>query len=459
PYAIENLVYKTPAGSVAPLYVSKKGYHIFKNAGERPAFGSIKAAQILIAFPPEASAAEKATAKRRADSIYNAVLKGADFGKLATRYSNDVTSAEANGQLPTIGVGEYNAIFENAVFGLPKNGAVSKPFLTTHGYHIVKQLERLPAPTDITSEKALQVLQSKVESSDRMESMKQTLAQTILKQASFKKQNFNEPLLWAYSDSVLQGGAAPAGAPFTDSTVLFTIGDKNATVAEWIVHAQTYRYKPDGSGLKPYPQLWDEFVQATALNFYKEHLEQYNDAFRQQLDEFKDGNLFFEIMQREVWNKAQEDTVALEHFYKAHAANYTWKQSADAVIFYATDVATAKQLRAALVKKRTAWKTLVSNLSEKVAADSARFELSQIPNRTRQALLPGVITTPVVNASDSTASFALVLKVYNNTAQRSFAEAKGLVVSDYQAALERDWIAGLKKKYPVVLNEKELAKL
>ncbi|HUQ97631.1 MAG TPA: peptidylprolyl isomerase, partial [Chitinophagaceae bacterium] len=32
PYAIENLVYKTPAGSVAPLYVSKKGYHIFKNA-------------------------------------------------------------------------------------------------------------------------------------------------------------------------------------------------------------------------------------------------------------------------------------------------------------------------------------------------------------------------------------------------------------------------------------------
>jgi peptidyl-prolyl cis-trans isomerase SurA len=49
--------------------------------------------------------------------------------------------------------------------------------------------------------------------------------------------------------------------------------------------------------------------------------------------------------------------------------------------------------------------------------------------------------------------------VYNTPAQRSFAEAKGLVAADYQAELERTWIDGLKKKYPVVINEAELAKL
>jgi peptidyl-prolyl cis-trans isomerase SurA len=43
--------------------------------------------------------------------------------------------------------------------------------------------------------------------------------------------------------------------------------------------------------------------------------------------------------------------------------------------------------------------------------------------------------------------------VYNTPAPRSFTEAKGLVVSDYQAALEKAWIAELKKKYPVTINE------
>jgi peptidyl-prolyl cis-trans isomerase SurA len=195
------------------------------------------------------------------------------------------------------------------------------------------------------------------------------------------------------------------------------------------------------------------------MDYYKNHLEAYNPAFRQQLEEFKDGNLFFEIMQREVWNKAQEDTAALRTFYNAHAQNYRWNKSADAVIFYANDLATAKLLRTQLQKQPAAWKTLVSKLSEKVAADSARVELSQIPNSSKQVLQKGSITQPVANDADNTASFALILKVYNTPAQRSFAEAKGLVAADYQAELERTWIDGLKKKYPVVINEAELAKL
>src|SRR6476661_264642 len=129
PYAIETILYNTPAGAVAPLYQSRRGYYILKNAGERPALGSIKIAQILIAFPPEAGATEKAHAKKLADSLYNALLKGANFGKLAARFSNDPVSAQAEGQVPPFGVGEYDAAFEKMVFALPKDGALSKPFL------------------------------------------------------------------------------------------------------------------------------------------------------------------------------------------------------------------------------------------------------------------------------------------------------------------------------------------
>ena len=287
----------------------------------------------------------------------------------------------------------------------------------------------------------------------------EALAQRVLREAHFQKSAFNNASLWAYSDSVLDNKLLQTPANITATTPLFKIGDKSLTTADWITYAQTFRYKSDASGLKAYPQLWEEFVQAIALAYYKDHLETYNEAFRQQLDEFKDGNLFFEIMQREVWNKAQEDTAALETFYKAHAQNYTWKESADAVTFYATDAATAKLLHTQLIKAPASWKTLVNKLSEKVTADSARAELSQLPNGGKQKLAKGVITQPVLNSADSTASFALILKLYTTPAPRSFAEAKGLVVTDYQNELERNWIAELKKKYPVVVNEKALEHL
>jgi peptidyl-prolyl cis-trans isomerase SurA len=37
---------------------------------------------------------------------------------------------------------------------------------------------------------------------------------------------------------------------------------------------------------------------------------------------------------------------------------------------------------------------------------------------------------------------------------RNYSEAKGLVISDYQTELEKQWVAELKKKYPVKVDEK-----
>ncbi|MES2880671.1 MAG: peptidylprolyl isomerase, partial [Bacteroidota bacterium] len=99
PYELENLAYTTPVGKTSVPHRSKAGYHIFKNLGERKAVGRMKAAQILLAFLPGSSEAEKLMLKKRADSIYNRIVKGADFGKLATQFSNDVVSSAANGMM------------------------------------------------------------------------------------------------------------------------------------------------------------------------------------------------------------------------------------------------------------------------------------------------------------------------------------------------------------------------
>jgi peptidyl-prolyl cis-trans isomerase SurA len=357
------------------------------------------------------------------------------------------------------GVGQYDPLFENIVFNNLKNGEISKPFLTSYGYHIVKRIAKVPVVSNKADAKAREALRSKVEADDRINTTKETLAKKVMNSINFKQQPFNTNELWAFSDSVLDYKTKGTPLSINNNTPLFKMGNETTTAANWVVYAQTFRYKSDGSGIKPYPQLWDEFVKATALEYYRAHLEDFNDAFKRQLAEFNEGNLFFEIMQRKVWTPAQTDSVALQAYYNNHRSKYMWGKSADAILFYASDANAAKDLYNKLKTNPAAWKNMVAATEDKVAADSGRFEVAQIPNGAKVTLAKGVVTAPVVNPGDQTTSFAYVLNLHNNTAPRSFAEAKSLVVNDYQTDLDKEWIAQLKKKYPVVVNEKAVAGL
>ena len=81
PYDLETLAYKTPVGKFSAPYRSKNGFHIFKKTAERKSIGKLKVAQVLLKIPADADGATRADFKRRADSIYEAAMKGADFGK------------------------------------------------------------------------------------------------------------------------------------------------------------------------------------------------------------------------------------------------------------------------------------------------------------------------------------------------------------------------------------------
>src|SRR5439155_7661999 len=126
PYEFENVIYNVPVGKYSSVYKSKIGFHIFKNLDERKAAGTMKAAQILIAFPPNADEAARKETASLADSLYQRLLKGDDIGKLASQFSNDYISAASNGLIPDFTVGQYDPAFEAAVFGLKKNGEISK---------------------------------------------------------------------------------------------------------------------------------------------------------------------------------------------------------------------------------------------------------------------------------------------------------------------------------------------
>jgi peptidyl-prolyl cis-trans isomerase SurA len=156
----------------------------------------------------------------------------------------------------------------------------------------------------------------------------------------------------------------------------------------------------------------DEFMHHQGEQYYRAHLEDFNPEFRTQMEEFKDGNLFFEIMQREIWGKAQNDTAALEAYYAQNKNRYNWKKSADAIVFFCNDEGSEKALYDKVKKNPSGWKTAADALAEKVVADSSRYELEQLPNASSAAMQAGMITAPVKKKTDGSVSFAYILKTY-----------------------------------------------
>jgi peptidyl-prolyl cis-trans isomerase SurA len=460
PYELENLAYNTPAGQVSQPYQSKAGFHLLKPIEERKAMGRVKAAQVLVAFPPAANEEDKKNAKRIADSLYTLIQKGSDFGDIASRFSNDVVSAASRGAMMEFGVGEYSSQFEDALFAL-KPGELSKPFATSYGYHIVKLLERVAVNTDKNDSKAMTLLKDRVMQSDRIELVKKDIAKRVLERYP-KQPVVDIKQLGAYTDSLLDAKKTNIATQITGTTTLLQLGAKKYTANDWLSYAMVNRLKTDGTTIKPYSQVWEEFKLAKAIENYISNLEKYNEEFRLQMQDFSDGNLFFEIMQRQVWTPAQMDTVALQKYFDKNKNKYNWGQSVDAITFYTGNQQTANEFISELKKDPANWQELVKKQNDKaaesqvemsVSADSARFEMNQVPNLTKDNFKAGTITPLFVNPADNTVSFAYIVKIYTTPEPRNFIQAKPLVVNDYQEELEKKWVTELKKKYPVTINQ------
>ena len=460
PYEFENAIYSTATGKYSSIVTSKTGYHIFKNLGERKAVGKIKAQQILLAFPPGIDEAGKKELGKLADSLYKRILAGDNFNILAANFSNDYVTAANGGTMPDIGVGKFEQPFENVLWSLSKDNAVSKPFTTSHGWHILKRISLKPVVTDPNDKANLQDLEQKVKSDARWKTSMDFIYNQVIAKAGFKRFTYNEVALWAMADSLLDlKPMTEPGRTMNSATTLFSIGDSVYNVSQWMTYAATYRYKGDGTGPKPWSQVRDEFEKFAMLNYYKDHLEEFNEEFRYQMNDFKDGNIFFEIMQQEVWNKAQLDSGALLSLYEKNKKKYQWKQSADVVILFCSDQTIAKTTYDLIRKNPADWRKITEQYADKVVSDSSRYEWGQIPNIGKTSPKAGMITTPLLNPNDNTASFAYIVQVYPQPMQRNFNDAKGLVINDYQEVLEKEWDAALRKKYPVVIDQKVLSSI
>ncbi len=97
---------------------------------------AVRARHILLRLPPDADEATEQEVREKIETIRKKILEGADFAKMARKYSEDPGSRDKGGDLGYFERGKMVPAFEEAAFSL-EPGTVSEPVKTRFGYHLI----------------------------------------------------------------------------------------------------------------------------------------------------------------------------------------------------------------------------------------------------------------------------------------------------------------------------------
>lgn len=428
PYNFENLIYSLSTNEVGRLS-TPSGIFLFKVIDSRDDIGVWKIAQILIAVEPGVN--DDSNQKQRADSIYNLLNAGMPFDEAALKFSDDRYSYSVGGELPETRSGVNSQAFEKAMLSLKKDGDISKPVRTKYGYHIIKRMQVYPSESYVKQQ---------LFKDDRIKASVDKFNEGISKITN--PQIIKNPSLFGYADSL----DLPAKIR---NKALLRYNKKTVTIGDWI---DFYRNNNPNKDISK-EELWKKFIVFSNREYYRSNLEDFNRDFKSRINEFEEGNLLFEIMERKVWEKANADSVGLKKYYDDHKQNYVWEKSAELITFSSEDMNALSMLHD---KMETGDK--VEFISKNIHSDTSRVELTQLTAIAESELIAGKVLQ-LQSPGEGEGTFTVVQKIIPAGGIKSFDDARGEVVNDYQLKLEKEWVEYLRKKYSAVIVESEYSKL
>lgn len=459
-YQFEDMAYKTAVGSVSKPFRTKFGYHILKVTDKRTARGTIKVAHLMIAANKSNTSKEDIeSARNKANELYEKLKNGENFEMLVSQFSDDPSSNNNGGILPLFGTGTTTRMvseFEDAAFKLSKDGEISEPVQTDYGFHIIKRIEL----TDLRPYSELEKdLQNRVNRDERSKLTQSSFIQKLKKDYKFTD-NSSKSIKWFKSniDSTYLVGKWSADHLKTNDKMITvdgkTYGQKDFA-AYLVANFKNSRKSNLSDVIDDQYKAWQDEV---VLELEKSKLTAKYPEYKALMNEYHDGILLYEIMSDEVWNKAMSDTTGLKNFYEANKGNYIWGKRTDAVIYETISSKVAEQVEALLKKGLTSdsISSIINKESElNLRVRSNKFEVEKTNYLANQPLKVG-INKPY---SFEGKFYVVDVKEMIDSSQKELNDAKGLITSDYQNYLEKEWLKNLEAKHTIKVYDSVLYSL
>lgn len=452
-YPFESAAYKTEVGQISNPIRTRFGYHLIKVTDKRDNKGEVTVAHIMILNPSDAKDEAKLKAKQTIDDISKKLQQGESFEALASQFSEDKSTAVKGGILQRFGTGQLSSeAFESVSFSLEKSGDISQPFESGFGWHIVKLIEKHPVKSFADSKSELE---NKIKRDERSIIITNTLASKL---KSKYTQEVNKTQYKNIEKSVTDAIYSQTWElPKEDISIKedVLVIDKNKKVPTLLFASYIQSQQKNKLSTKPVTELVSELFESwkgeQLIAYYTNNLENEFIDFKNVMDEYRDGLLLFDLMEKEIWDKSKTDTIGLQKFYNLNKSKYNWKERFDVDILSSTDATVIESAQKMLQKgKSIDYIKSKLNKNDKVAimVKSGIFEknydiLDKIPNLTVGA-----------NNTHKDANYSFVVHVKNTkpAETKALEDCKSKVINDYQQYLESTWVDELKKEFKISIN-------
>jgi peptidyl-prolyl cis-trans isomerase SurA len=446
--SLEEAAFNTKVKKIGPLARTNYGYHIVLLHAKKENPGQINAAHILIPCSPDADTVQVDDAVKKINEIYGKLTEGADFASLAKEFSQDPGSASKGGELGWFGFGTMVKEFQEAAFDLKEIGAISKPFKTQFGYHIIKLLDKKPLESFEDKRKEIE---NKLNSGGYFVSLHQQEIENMKKEYGFQKEKATYDLLFSTANTIYPIDSLYYTKLEARSDVLFAIGDTSYSISDFIKFLKKNTRSPFSTSTDLLDDRLQVFEYNSLLTAKDKSLESKYPEFKNLIQEYRDGILMFNISNREVWEKAANDTEGLAAYFEKNKQQYTWNEPHyKGYVVWVKDAKIKKKMQKEISKKKPEEAIQYLYDTYKVGEVSyVKTEKGLFKKGDNAFVDESAFQSGIAERTDDFQDFFLLGKVLN--APESYTDVRGLVITDYQNYLEENWLKHLNEKYKVTV--------
>ena len=441
-YPFETAAYITKVGDISPIVKTRFGYHIIKVLDHRPASGEVEVSHIMI----RTDKGDDAKARNTIFEINDQLKAGRSWEELCKEFSEDPNSKNNGGRLRQFKMGAFTTAapeFEKTAFSLQNPGDISDPIQTPVGWHLVRLEKKIPMPPF----KEVQGTLTRMVSRDERLQMSKALRISKMKnRMRFTENTDVKNKVLALADSSLQK-AKFNFRPGQINESLCTIADKKYSTEDFLNYVKANQVQNNLSPKLYMGQLCDKWTERILNMAEEEKLIQEKPEFKSILDEYREGILLFTIMEKEVWNKASNDSIGQQKYYHSNLNRYQAGDRISARIFSTDNQKILDEFKT----KITIGDTLTPKDLRKLksASNLRAYEKGESKVTDKISWTIGTHETEI----DGT-YYLVDVEQLLPPGTKSFEETRASVISDYQDHLEKEWLVELRKKYPVSINIK-----